>query len=155
MGEKIEWILIDGIVSKFYIGAVGLIGDKVAIIVSFFDDKDGNLDGKVSALEWIVFKTSPISLKGQAITSVAMAASNNMEVVLRDPDFKRLASSMFVNFAQGLVIDGIYATYFSGAVRTGVGAAFANPTRYKVVNFVIRKGAEASVKKIYGAAAGR
>ena len=147
MADNIDWTVID----KFgkQIGAVGFIGDKAAVVAAFYDDYDGNKDGKVGWGERIVGKLSPLSLHGSAITEVAMQARVEMDVVMRDPSFQSVAVDLFLNFAKGLILDGIYAVYFSQGV-----SAIAKPIAGRlvsniVVQFSIRKGMEGAVKKAY------
>lgn len=145
---EIDWHIVTSHGGK-EIGALGFIGNKVAVITAFYDDRDGNKDGRVSWGEWAAAKLSPISVKGVAVTEVAMAARYDMEVLRRDSSFHREAAQMFVNFAAGLVADGIYAAYFSRGVA-GIAKPIAGRITSNIVKqFVIRKGMEKSVKALY------
>jgi hypothetical protein len=144
----IEWIIIEGHGNK-QIGAIGIIGRKVAIVASFYEDYDGNQDGEVSWGEWLAAKLSPIGIENKAVVEVAMAARYDMRVLEKDESFHQEAARMFLQFAAGLVADGIYAAYFSRGV-----AAIAKPiagrlTSNMVKQFVIRKGMEKAVKAVY------
>jgi hypothetical protein len=150
--SQIEWIVIEGLGNK-QIGAIGFIGRQAVVVASFYEDFDGNQDGKVSWGEWIVGKASPLGIKGKAVVEVAMAARYDMRVLERDPSFQQEAAQMFLKFAQGLVADGLYAVYFS----RGVGA-IAKPIAGRITSdivkqFVIRKGMEKTVKALYDQAA--
>jgi hypothetical protein len=53
MSDQIDWVIITGATNK-KIGALGFIGDKVAVVTAFYDDRDANQDGTVSWGEAIV-----------------------------------------------------------------------------------------------------
>ncbi len=152
--KTIEWVLVPGLDGRA-IGAIGFIGNRAAIVTAFFDDRDGNKDGEVSWGEWAVSKVSPISIEGMAVTEVAMAARYLPDVVLRDAGFAQEAAQMYLNFAVGLVQDGIYAVYFSRGVKAAAGAVASAVGGGMVREFVVRKGMESAVKEIYDAAIGR
>lgn len=154
MSSKIDWVLIKGI-SAESLGAIGFIGGKAAVIISFYDDRDGNRDGKVSIGERIVAGLSPVSIEGQAVVNVAMQARTNMEVLRRDASFGKVAMNMWLNFARGLVFDGVYAAYFARGVRmTGAGIA-KQVTSNTVKEIAVRKGFEAAAKKAFDEFTGR
>lgn len=145
---SIEWIAI----TKWGpdpIGAIGFIGNDAVAVVAFFDDKDGNKDGKVSFGESVASFLSPISVEGGNIVEVAMQARVEMDVIMRDASFQQVATQMFLKFASGLVMDGVYAAYFSRGVKmTGKGVAKLI-TNGMVKEFVVRKGFESAVKKAF------
>lgn len=151
MADKIDWVVITGNTNK-EIGAIGFLDNQAVVVAAFYDDYDGNKDGKVSFGEWAVGKLSPIGLKKMGITEVAWQARYNEDVVLRDSDFNSIAVNMFLTFAKGLVADGIYAAYFSQAVSMVAAPIAGRLTSNFVASFVIKKGMEASVKRLYGAA---
>ena len=146
--QKIDWYIVTGLANK-KIGALGFIDNKVAIVAAFYDDRDGNEDGKVSWGEAIVAFLSPLGVKGREVTEVAMAARNDINVYERDPSFYQELARMFVNFASNLIKDGIYTVYFSQAVGAVAGQIAGAVTSNLVKQFVIRKGFEAAVKRIY------
>lgn len=151
MSEEMDWIVIKGVGNR-EIGALGFINNRVAVVAAFYDDRDGNKDGKVSWGEWIAAKISPISIKGSAVVEVAMAARFDMEVLERDGSFNREAGKMFLNFATGLVADGVFAVYFSRGVA-GIAKPIAGRLTSNIVKqFVIRKGMEKAVKELYNRA---
>lgn len=154
MSEKMDWILI----KKFKpepIGAIGFLGNDAVAIVAFYDDKDGNQDGKVSWGEKIASALSPISVEGKAVTEVAMQARVEMDVIMRDADFPRMAASIFMNFARGLVLDGIYAAYFKRGVSMAGGGVAKIVTSGMVKEFVVKKGFEKAVKEAFEKGVGR
>ena len=50
-----------------------------------------------------------------------MAARFDMDVLERDPEFHSMAVNMWLNFARGLVKDGMYAAWFGTSVNMGCG----------------------------------
>lgn len=154
MSQSMDWVLIYKF-KKEPIGAVGFLGNEVVTVIAFYDDRDGNKDGKVSIGERIASMLSPISVEGSAVTEVAMQARVNMDVMMRDPGFGQVAMQMFLNFARGLVLDGIYAAYFKrGVSMTGKGVAKL-VTDGMVKEFVIKKGFEKAVREAFDAAVAR
>jgi hypothetical protein len=149
--QAIDWYVVTGSDGK-KIGALGFIGDKVAIIAAFYDDRDGDEDGNVSWGEAVVAFLSPLSLKGRAVTEVAMAARNDIDVISKDPSFYQESARMFIGFAGNLIKDGIYTVYFSQAVSALAGQVAGAVTSSIIKQFVIRKGFEAAVRKVYDAA---
>ncbi len=152
--NSMDWVLITKFGDK-PIGAIGFMGNTAVSVVAFYDDRDGNKDGKVSWGEWGAAKLSPISLEGSAVTEVAMQARVEPDVILRDGDFPTMAANMFLNFAKGLVLDGIYAAYFSRGVSMAGGGIAKKVTSGMVKEFVIKKGFESAVKEAFKAGVGR
>ncbi|NDR56084.1 hypothetical protein [Aliiruegeria sabulilitoris] len=152
--QKIDWVLVkDSPTTAF--GAVGFLNNKVVTVVAFYEDRDGDMDGKVSWGEAIACFVSPVSVKGTAVNSVAQTAKYSSEILTRDPGFKQVADQMFVNFMSGLVLDGIYAVYFAPGISMAGGGIAKNVTSSMIKQLVIRKGFEATVKKIFMESAGR
>lgn len=142
--SKIEWIGI----TKFGtnpIGAVGFIGDDIVSIIAFYDDNDGNMDGKVSIGERIA---GLWPTKGRAVVEVAMQARADPNIVLRDSSIQRIATNLFMSFAKGLIADGIYKAYFAPGIQMLGGTVAGLITSSMVKQFVIRKGFEAAVKEV-------
>jgi hypothetical protein len=150
MGD-IEWVPVPGLDGRS-IGAVGFIGNQAVVVAAFYDDYDGNRDGEVDWLEWAASKVSPLSLDGAAVVEVAMAARVMPAVVLRDGAFDTWAKQAFVQFAGGLVVEAVYAAYFSHAIRLASGGIASAIGGGLVREYVIRKGMEAAVKSAYDAA---
>lgn len=149
----IEWIVVKGMKDR-EIGAVGFIGNKAAIVVSFYDDADGNMDGEVSWGEYIASKISPIGIGGIAVTRVAMAGRYQMDILTRDASFNQMAMNLYMKFAKGLVADGIYTVYFSRGVSSVAKGIAGRAATGMVKQFVIKKGMEKAVKEAYKAGAG-
>lgn len=152
MAEQIDWMIVKGLGDK-PIGAVGFIGNDAVAIASFFADADGNQDGNVSWGEWIAYKISPLSIEGYAVVQVAMAAKYDLDILSRDASVADMANKMFLNFASGLVAQGIYVAYFSRGVSAVGGGIASKITSDMIKGFVIRKGFEAAVKRAFLAAA--
>jgi hypothetical protein len=152
--DTLDWVLI----KKFGpepIGAVGFLGDEVVAVIAFYDDLDGNRDGKVSWFEWGVGKISPVQLEGRNVTEVAMQARVEWDVISRDSGFPQVAAQMFTSFARGLIIDGIYAAYFARGIGMAGGGIAKTVTSGMVKEFVVKKGFEIAVKKAFMAGVGR
>jgi hypothetical protein len=143
--DTLDWYVVKDNRGK-PLGALGFLGDSVAVITSFYDDRDANRDGRVSIPERVVGLISPLGTKGIAVTEVAMAARFDMDVLERDPEFHNVAIHMWLNFSRNLVIDGAYAAWFSLGVNQTAGAIAKSVTGNLVKQFVIRKGMESTVK---------
>jgi hypothetical protein len=149
-----DWIIVRDFRNR-EIGALGIIGNKVAVICAFYDDRDADKDGAVGWGEAFAATFSPIGVKNMAVTEVAMAARTDADVLMRDPSFANEAVQMWLKFASGLIVDGVYAVYFSRAV-----SGIATPIAGRLVDgtvkqFVVRKGMEAAVKQAYKKTMGR
>ncbi len=149
-----DWVLIKKW-SDTPIGAVGFLNNEAVAVIAFFDDKDGNKDGKVSFGEKVAAFLSPIKLDGSAVTEVAMQARVEMDVIMRDPGFNQMAMNLFMNFARGIILDGIYAVYFSRGVSMAGGGIAKQVTSGMVKEFVVKKGFETAVKEAFKAAVDR
>lgn len=149
-----EWVMV----KKFGpnpIGAIGFLGDDAVMVLAFYDDLDGNKDGKVSFGERVAGFISPIKVDGSAVVEVAMQARVDPDIIIRDPSFARMSAQMFANFAKGIILDGIYATYFARGV-SAIGSGVASSiTSNLIKGFVIRKGFESAVKTAFKEAVGR
>ena len=150
----IDWYLVRDNRGK-PLGALGFIDDEVAVIASFYDDRDANKDGNISIPEYAVSLVSPLGTKGMHVMEVAMAARFDMDVIERDPDFYQLAINMWLKFSRNLVIDGAYAAWMSAAVGQASGAIAKQITGNLVKQFVVKKGLESAVKYAVKKQAGR
>jgi hypothetical protein len=150
MAGKIEWIAVRKF-KPYPIGAVGFIGNDAVAVVSFFADADANQDGTVSKGEWLGSKIM-FKLDGKAVAEVAMQGRVDPDIIMRDPTFPQMAAKMFVNFATGLVAQGVYQAYFArGVALVGNGVA-SRITSSMVKQLAIRKGFETAVKSAFVAA---
>ena len=143
----IDWYVVKPEGYTKALGALGFVDDKVVIITSFYDDRDANRDGSISIPERVVFFISPIGLSGTAVVEVAMAARFDMEVLERDPEFHSVAINLWLNFAHGMVKDGMYAAWIGVHVNMGAGLVAKRLASGLVKQFVIKKGMEVVVKK--------
>lgn len=146
--SKIEWKRVTSWGNKD-IGAVGLLSGEVAIIVSYYEDADGNMDGHVSWGERLAAMLSPIRLGGSGIVRVAMQAASDPDIIESDPDFGRQANQLFMGFAKQAIADGIYAAYFSRAIGKLSGPLATGVAPGALQQFLIKKGMEAGVKKAF------
>lgn len=151
MAGPIEWIAI----KKFKaapIGAIGFLDNKAVTIAAFYDDADGNQDGKVSLAEKIGSKLL-FDLKGRNIAEVAMQARADPDIILRDASFGQEAMRIYLNFASGLIVQGVYQAYFARGVGMAGNGVAKSITTGMVKQLVVRKGFETAVKKAFMAAA--
>jgi hypothetical protein len=148
MSAKLEWIAITKFGSS-PIGAIGFLEGKAVAIAAFYDDRDGNKDGKVDWPERIVGWISPIKLDRAVVTEVAMQARVDLTVLERDPTFPQVAADLFVNFAANLIKQGVYQVYFARGVGMAGSALATRITSNMVKQLVIRKGFEAAAKKAF------
>lgn len=142
----IEWMLVKNSWTKKPIGAVGFVDGKLAVITAFFEDKDADQDGKVSLGEK-VFAFG--NMKGKAIAEVANHAYADPDILMRDASLYNLRGQLTVQFAAGLLAEGIYKTYFSMGVGKVAGALAGALASNAVKSFVIKKGLEKAVEKAY------
>ena len=131
------------------IGSVGIIDDKVAAIVSFYEDADGDLSGNVTFGERAALFLSPIGLGGSTVAMVAMQAAADPDIIEIDPTFVTVANKIFMNFARQAMIDGVYAVYFSGASKMIAAGAASVVTGNAIKGFLVRKGFEAALKHAF------
>jgi hypothetical protein len=144
MADQLEWIRVDRFGKA--IGAVGFLGNSAVAVVAFYDDADADKDGSVSLKERVVFTVSPLALNGMAATEVAMQGMGDPSIVERDPEYRRFANGFFQNFTHGLMLSGVYTSYFTVPVRM-IGSAIASQiTTGMVKQFFVRKGFEAAVR---------
>lgn len=144
----IDWRIVRGHGSKD-IGAIGFIGNEAVVVAAFYDDRDGDKDGKVSLGEKFAAMVFPIRIDGMNIAQVARQAASDPDLVVRDPNLRTMANNLFMNFAKRAVTDGIYAVYFRPAVSGASGGVASALVRGKVKQFVVKKSAETAVKKAF------
>ncbi len=78
--ERIDWRLVSGLHRK-PLGAFGFFHGQLAVIASFYDDADANLDGSVSWGEALVSHIPRKSLVGRGIEAVVEAALEDATVM--------------------------------------------------------------------------
>ncbi len=151
MGERsIDWMIIDG--HSKPIGALGFIGNRVAIITAFHDDRDGDKSGDLSLGERAVGLFMGGLLEGNAVAEVAMSARVDLAVIERDAGFAQDAVNIWLEFAANAIAEGIYMVYMSRGVKAAAGAVAKQIGGNAVREFAIRKGMEKAVKELYDVA---
>lgn len=132
------------------IGQIGFLDNKAVIIVAYYDDYDTNKDGEVSWREYFSSFTDATGLlKNEQFTKVAMTARLNPKVLSIDSGFYQKANNIYLSFAGGLIISGVYEVYLSQAVASA--ASFAGK---RIIGdslkrkFLIEKGAEKAVEEV-------
>lgn len=137
------------------IGQIGFLDNKAVIIVSYYDEYDRDRDGEVGWKEWFFsFSDTVGMLKNEQFTKVAMTARVNPKVLSIDKEFHQKANNIYLSFASGLLIAGVYEVYLSQAVASAaslVGKRIIGNSLAR--KFLIEKGAEQAVgevlKKLY------
>jgi hypothetical protein len=142
--ETVDWVVVWHGSRK--IGAVGFVGNEASVITAFYDDNDVDQNGKVTVLEWVKGWLPP-SRKGFALTQVAMEASRNEDIIGRDPTVRDWANKLFLNFSAHMVADAFCRVYLSPCVGGAVGPIAGRIAESMVVQYAIKKGAEAAVNK--------
>ena len=142
----LEWKLVYERGTRKPIGAVGFKGDEIAVITAFYEDKDWNNDRKVSLIErfGMVF-----SGNGRAMAEVVTAAYSDPDIMIRDPSIRQWYGKAFVNFANGMIVEGIYKVYFARAIGQAAGGIAGSITQDTIKSYLIKKGLEATVKQMY------
>lgn len=148
----IDWVIVKDSWNHKPIGALGYLDGKVAIVTAFYEDKDANKDGKVSLPER-VFSFGP--MKGRAVAEVVNQAYADPDILMRDPSITQLRGQLTVQFAAGLLVEGVYKAWFSVGIGRVAGALAGAITTNAVKAFVVKKGMEKAVEQAYRAAMGR
>jgi hypothetical protein len=142
----VDWKIVKNTWTHKPIGAVGFVGDEIAVIVAFYDDKDANHDGRVSLSERFL---SMFSMQGRALAEVANHAYADPDILTRDPSIYQLRGQLTAKFASGLVAEGIYKAWFSQGIGQAAGAIAGQITQNMVGSYVIKRGLEKAVALAY------
>ena len=142
----IDWKIVRHSRSREPIGALGFIGDEIAVVTAFFEDKDWNRDGRIDLKERFL---SPFTMKGKALAEVASQAYADPDILVRDPSIQRWRGQLLVQFANGMLAEGVYKAYFSMAIGKAAGAVAGAMTQHAVKAFVVKKGLEKAVQEAY------
>ncbi|WP_375286772.1 hypothetical protein [Sphingomonas sp.] len=145
---QIDWKKVTGHGNR-HIGAVGFIGNEAVAIVSYYDDRDGNLDGTVTWKEKLVSRIFPIRISGSNLARVAVQAAYDPDLTERDPSLNAQADQLFMGFARQTLVDGVYASYFARPVGMAASGLAAQATGSAIKQFLVKKGAEAAVKAAF------
>lgn len=149
--EAMDWMIVNDSWTGQPIGALGYIDDQIAVVTTFFADKDANRDGTVSVGEKMF---SFFSLKGKAIAEVLNHAYADPKILMRDTSLRELRGKATVAFATGMIQEGIYKAYFSAQVSQAAAAIAGQMATGAIAQFMIKKGMEAAVQKVYEASIG-
>ena len=98
----IEWIVVRDRNAGKPIGAIGFIGDEIALVTAFYDDKDWDHSGTVELSEKVF---SIFSLRGKALTEVACRAYEDPDIAMRDPSLGEWRANLLTKFANGMIIE--------------------------------------------------
>ena len=141
----VDWVTVKSRSNK-PIGMIGFIGDRIAVVAAFFEDKDWNHDGAVDVKERFL---SLFSLKGKAVTEVVNRAYDDPTIMMRDPSIYRLRGQMTAEFTAGMAKEGVYKAWLSMHVGRAAGALASTLGTNAVKSFVIKKGMEKAVEATY------
>jgi len=146
-----EWIPVKHGKSKKVIGAIGFVENKIAVVATFYADKDWNNDGRVSFLKENV-GSFMFSFRGRALLDVTKEARLDTNIYIKDPEgITKLHSKGLTQFGFGMINEGIYLSYFKMGVAKSCGAIAGKLVRGTAAKFLLRKGMEKAVKEAYDA----
>lgn len=114
--KTIEWIKVRqylGGRNDKDIGMIGIADNKVVAIISVYNFRDANKDGKVSWAEWFTSKLM-FSMRRKAVAEVAMAALHNETIKEKAPSFNPVVYLQAC--AAGLIADGIFNAYMARGI---------------------------------------
>lgn len=141
-----DWMIVKHSYKHNPIGALGYIDNKIAVVSTFYDDKDLDNDGEISLAERFF---SLFSMRGRALAEVLSQAKADPDIFMRDPSLQQLQGEAIVNFASGMIMEGIYISYFKMGVSQASSAVAGSLVSGTATRFVVRKGMEATVKRAY------
>lgn len=142
----LQWFKIKEAYGSQIIGAAAFKENELVAVVSFFEDKDMDRDGKVGIAE----RLNLFRMKGAGIAACFTGLKSDPALFMKDANaINQGWGSAFVGLGAGLVADGIYAAYFNRAVKGIAGVVASTFTTNPVKSFVIRKGMEKVVKDAY------
>ena len=130
------------------IGAVAVHGNSIPIVVAYFDDLDGNRDGRVSMGENVAgFFAKGVglggALSGSSVLAVVMAARTEPEIAVYT-DFRRgVFAETYREWSRRTILDAAYGAYFKPLVGVAAGRIASNLTDSAIKAFAIKKGMEA------------
>jgi len=145
MSNDFEWIAVP---TNSPIGAIGFLGNDIAAVVSFYEDKDWDHDGEVSLGERF---GSFFSMKGAAYLRVLTAAYANPDIMMRDSSLRAMQGQATVSFASGMISEGVYKAYFGVGVTMVAGGIAKSLTSSMVKQLVIKKSMEKAAKEAFSA----
>ena len=145
-----EWIPVKHRKSRKVIGAIGFVENEIAVVATFYADKDWNHEGRVSFFKENI--GSFFSLRGKALVEVTTGAKYDTDIYMKDPKgIAELHSQALTQFGFGMIHEGIYLSYFKMGVAKSCGAIAGKLVRGTAAKFLLRKGMEKAVKEAYDA----
>ena len=151
--SEIDWMPVKNNANKV-IGAVGFIGDEAVIIASLFDDRDLDQDGKVSFGEKVKSLIPLIGSDGAALAEVGKYAAHDMDLMMRDTQIRAFGYKQFTAYANNLIREGIYITYFQRPISIGSGTLASHVTTGVIKQIAVKQTAKAAVGKAMKSALG-
>lgn len=145
----IEWCPVRILRTRQVIGAVGFIDDRLAVVSTFYPDRDWDHDGRVDLLER--FGTM-FTMRGMALADVLTRAIEDPDIMLRDTSIRELHGRAVVQFASGMILEGLYCTYLRLSVRQASSILASSLVNGAAARFFVRKGMEQAVKQVYNTA---
>ncbi|KAG1713772.1 Protein ClpV1 [Nymphon striatum] len=141
--KRDEWVEIhkgDGTA----IGALAILDGKLAAIAAYHEDADWDQD-ELEAFFQV------IGAKGRSVLAVATQAKSDPDLLINYPSIYNMQGNLTAQYGAAMVVDGIYAVYFSRGVKVmskGIARTIVSGT---VKEFVVQKGLESAVKKAFEA----
>lgn len=161
MSNTIDWMIVKDRAGKKEIGAVGFLGDDPAVVVTFFDEKDWNMDGDISLRERASDWLFPLSMKGTVSLEVTARAYDQACLQIVDDlpgaaqkakKLRHLEGQKFQAVAANMALDGIFAAYMAPKL-TRLGSAIGAHIDAKMVkSVVINAGMKKAAKAAFDAA---
>jgi len=146
--SKVDWVVVKTARGE-PIGAVGFLDNRIAIVGSFYDDRDINRDGRVSIKERATHIL--MSNSDRALTDVLVNAAQSEEVFMRDDRIYLMEAAAITRYFMRMAGEAAYNRYFAPGV-----SALAKPLARRAVDgafarFVVTKGMENAVKRAFEA----
>ena len=146
-GPGLDWVIIR--YRSMKIGAIGFVGNRAAVIASFFKPNDYNRDGEVSILERLTGLIGPINAEGLGVVEIVQAAKCHEGVYTRDETFELMANRMALHFFSQVVVEGAFSAWLYRSLRAVDASIPALAAGASVKQMIIRKGMKPVVKKIW------
>lgn len=156
-GDPINWIVIqdekysNGQNETINIGAVGIINDSACIVVSFFDDDDFGMKGKVTTKDKIFAAAEsvlPVHTRS-AMAHVMDVAKSNLQIMSIDHTFIQWAAEFSHLEIQDALRDAAYKEYLRRSVSSVAGALASKVSSNIFLRYIIKKGMEDVVKSAF------
>ncbi|MEM8490349.1 MAG: hypothetical protein AAF756_05940 [Pseudomonadota bacterium] len=145
-----NWKIVNDSWKKTPIGAIGFIGDEIAVVGTFYEDSDFNNDGKTDLKERFLM---PFSMRGRALANVLSHAYADPKIATIDSSLAAMRGRAVQAFAGGMLVEGVYLAYFKRGVGSVAGSAAKALVKGPFARFVVKKGMGSMVKSAYQKAA--